>query len=103
MTSHAAPSGGSAPDDFIMQGRMRSKARGSTRAGAPADSALRHGSADTTDLVPELGAQAAAPPLCPTTGSKINLRKSESEHLRLRFKFKFYKTKLSRSDSKKFF
>jgi len=34
----------------------------STRADTPADSALRHGSGDTTDHVPELGAQTAAPP-----------------------------------------
>jgi len=57
--SHTAPSGGSAPDDFVTQGRAsRSKRGGSTPAGA----ALPHGSADTTVHVPELGAQAAAPP-----------------------------------------
>ena len=55
MGSHAAPSGGSASDDWTKQGRTRSKARGSTRADAPADSALRHGSEDTTDHGPELG------------------------------------------------
>ena len=42
MDSQTAPSGGSASDDWTMQGRTRGKARGSTRAGAPADSALRH-------------------------------------------------------------
>ena len=42
MGSHAAPSGGSASDDWTTQGRTRGKARGSTRAGAPVDSALRH-------------------------------------------------------------
>jgi len=41
MGSHAAPSGGSASDDWTKPGRTRSKARGSTRADAPADSALR--------------------------------------------------------------
>jgi len=62
MDSHAAPSGGSASDDWTKPGRTRGKARGSTRADAPADSALRHGSGDATDHVPELGAQTAAPP-----------------------------------------
>jgi len=42
--------------------RAAHKARGSTRVDAPADSALRHGSKDTTDHVPELGAQTAVPP-----------------------------------------
>jgi len=62
MTSYAAPSGGSASDDWTKPGRTRSKARSIARADDPADSALRHGSVDTKDLVPELGAQAAAPP-----------------------------------------
>jgi len=41
MGSHAAPSGGSASDDWNKPGRTRSKARSSTRADALADSALR--------------------------------------------------------------
>jgi len=57
--SHTAPSGGSAPDDFFMQGRASRSKRGGS---APAGAALPHGSADTKVHVPELGAQAAAPP-----------------------------------------
>jgi len=53
MDDQTAPSGGSQPDDWTRQGRTRGMARGST---------LRHGSADTKDLDPELGAQAAVPP-----------------------------------------
>ena len=45
MDSQTAPSGGSASDNWTIQGRMRGKARGSTRAGALADSAHQHGSA----------------------------------------------------------
>ena len=58
---HTAPSGGSAPDDFVTQGRP---SHNSKRGGsAPAGATLPHGSsADTTVHVPELGAQAAAPP-----------------------------------------
>jgi len=41
MDSRTAPSGGSASDDWTIQGRTRGKARGSTRAGALADSAPR--------------------------------------------------------------
>jgi len=57
--SHTAPSGGSAPDDFITQGRASRSKRGGS---APAGAALPHGSADITVHVPELGAQAAALP-----------------------------------------
>jgi len=69
MTSYTAPSGGSASDDWTKPGRTRSKARSITRADDPADSALRHGSVDTKDLVPELEAQAAAPPTATSSRS----------------------------------
>ena len=71
MTSYAAPSGGSASDDWTKPGRTRSKARSIARADDPADSALRQ----PTSHDPRPTARPTTNDRRPTTSSTIDDRR----------------------------